>query len=341
MKKIFILKCFLLGFVFLFFFQSDSFAEDKMFPFVAEPILPKNQDLSIKGYFKLNVQPKEKQTIFVRLKNVTNEKQTVYINSVNALTAKNGGVNYTSESNTEYTSFIDPDFAVGDWVKVADFVVLEPNEIKNIPISVSIPDKNEGTYLGGVMFSPEIKENENELSKQKGASFYFNNHYGFVIALEFNFPVHKKKEMIQAKSAKPLFISKGIQLLVELDNLNAEIVKDMELSFEIKDDSGRTLFSETESEFKMAPKTKIMYPLFWKGKVKEGNYHLYTRVNGQIISKPLSFDIEKGQLKEYVYKNNNKKNKVIIENSSSNWWIWFLTIPGLILGIVIGRKGRK
>lgn len=65
--------------------------------FNAEAILPKNQHSEV-SYYDLRVRPGATQKLFIRLRNLTNAKQTIMVKTNNAITNQNGAIDY-SKSN--------------------------------------------------------------------------------------------------------------------------------------------------------------------------------------------------------------------------------------------------
>lgn len=320
-----------------------------MFNFIAEPIFPKNQDLTAKGYYKLNAKPDHEQTVFIEISNPTNEKQEIDVQSVNALTTKNGGIDYTTQMKTEFTSFIDEKYAIKSWIKSEDKIVLKPKEKIQFPIHIQTPNIQKGTYLGGIMFSPKTEKREIETDGKKGAHFQMYNTYGYVIAIELNFSTEQEKNLI-VKGTKMVYSPSGIQMMIEIENPNALVVKKKNFEYTVLDESGKELFKGKEDELKMAPKTSIMYPFFWKNELKEGFYQVKVGMetkDGQktIVDNLQKVEIKQKNINEYVNHKSEKKEEIVIEKKVVPIWVWimfgFLSLGGIALGVIIGKRPKK
>ncbi len=93
-------SCILLALTFPHAVAANTKANNRV-TFDAEAILPKNQQSdAILYFYDLRVRPGNNERLFIRLRNLTNEKQTVIIKTNNAVTNRNGAIDY-SKSKTK------------------------------------------------------------------------------------------------------------------------------------------------------------------------------------------------------------------------------------------------
>lgn len=326
------LKVYKIGICFILFFSYfislPQVTQAKgMFNFTVEPILPKNQDLSTKGYFKLQSTPNSTQTIQLKVTNITNSTQELDVSGVNALTTKNGGIDYTVETKTEYTSFLDESFAIKDWLQSDNKLILKPNQSALFPVTIKIPNVSKGTYLGAIMFSPKVEKKDLKVGTKEGAYFQMYNQYGYAIAIQLDFGKKDKTQDIQIGETQTIFSPSGVQLLVELSNPNAEIIKKRDFQYIVTDEHNKEMFRGSEEELKLAPMTKINYPIFWKNKLKEGKYKVSILLKDEGGKNTSKFDtkqikVEQKNINQYVSHKGNDKNEVVLEKTVIPLWVW-------------------
>ena len=336
-KKIFVLL--VLSMIVLLFMIKSVEAEEKnnpSIPFSVTPILPDNQDKSVKGYFRLQVEPKEKQKIYVLIKNSSNKKVTLHAVSSNASTAPNGGIQYLEPNENDETLFLEKAYQLADNVTIKKEITLQPNEQQKVPVEVNVPNLKEGTALGGLLFYDTEEDNIDQVdSKKEGAAFYIKNKFVFALAiqLDINKPVKPK---FSFDKAGVRFIPSGIQLWFDMKNDSAAVLEGEKGHFDVYDSRNHVVFSDDINIFKMAPKTHIQYPVFWGSKeVKSGKYtiKMTAKVNGKTIKHETSFTVKRKEIKEYNKSSGFKTPMAVL---FPTWAIVLMTLGGVL---VIGLLG--
>jgi hypothetical protein len=259
----------------------------------------------------------------------------------NALTTKNGGINYTESNKTDFTSFLNNDFKAAQYIKAKDEVTLDPNETKTVDVVVHVPNLHKGVLLGGVLFYPELEETSKNETNKGNVSLQLINQYAFAVAVQLLLP-DTEKESLSFGKVDTVLSASGLQLLMDIKNNSANVTKLKDFHFKVYDSSDTLVFEGENPEVKMAPKTKISYPYFWKGELKEGKYSI--KITGKVVDKnkkyETTFTIKKQKLNQYISDNKKRKDPVVVENKTP-WWMWLLIIIIPVIAFVLGKKGLR
>lgn len=134
---------------------------------------------SDQSFFDLILEPGQKQTVTVTLKNDTNRQMTVEQEVSSATTNINGVVEY-SPHNIEADKSLR--FNYDDLVQTEQEIVLAPHSEKTINIDLQMPEEHfDGQLVGGLTYREKIDEEEAIPENQEGLAV--TNRFAFVIAL--------------------------------------------------------------------------------------------------------------------------------------------------------------
>jgi len=339
------LKVLFISIILFAFSGSSSFAAEKneSFPFIITPVLTKNQDPSVKGYFQLNVGKNEVQNLQIKIRNITNKDQMVKIIPTNALTSLNGEIEYVEHKGNKNSFLNDEKFALSKYISIAPMISIKANETKTIPLVVDTPNEEVGTYLGGVLFIPEGQFDDYELKGDKGIAFEIQNQIAFAMAVQLDFP-KKDKGNVKIKKSGMKFLPTGIQVYTQISNEAAKIEKSITGNYVIRNKKGEKLFSGKIETINMAPKSSMRYPVFWNSdKIAAEDYifDLNLNVDGKKISSSNSFKVDEDDLREYQSgfdlptHNSNKLNFKIIGIGI------VLVLLTLIAGVLYSQREKK
>lgn len=329
----------LLGLVFIMPFHGNAEAEDSKLniPFAVSPVMPDNQHPGISGYFDLNVKPESKQVIHVSLKNESERALVIDITPANAITALNGGIQYTADEEADGIGLLDQSFAVKKYINVEPQVSVPKGAVIDIPVTVSVPDRGEGTLLGGLLFSEKVQGDDGQVNKGGNSSFTVKNRVMVAIAIQLDLPVSASPKL-SFEGAGIQEIPSGPQLYIAVKNDTPAIAKGISGSFEVSNASG-TVMKGSFGPFTMAPKTGINYPVFWNNDMVPGKYNvrLSASYGDQNISDVKSFEIGSQEIKNY--QDITGRNPVF---HTVSWWIYALGgILLILLMISVYLFGRR
>lgn len=311
-------------------------------PFTISPVLPDNQKIGVLGYFDLQVQPGSKQVIHVKIRNDSGRILKMNITPANALTAVNGGIQYTADEGSAVSGFLDREYAYMGGISVQTKVTLAEGAIIEIPVTLTVPNKESGTFLGGLLFTEDGEGTSGQVNQNNdGANFTLKNRVAVGMAIQLDLP-HAVQPEFSFGDVGMQTIPSGSQMYINMQDKSPAIVRGVKGSFEVSNASG-TVMKGSFGPFNMAPETEIKYPVFWQNNLVPGKYtvKLNAEYGGQKVSEEKSFTIGSQELKDY--QDVTGRNPI---SFTIPWWIWVLGILAfaaiIIFVYMIGRRqGRS
>ena len=353
MKKILL---FFLSLLIIIFCKSFVYATDSSgfnANFDVTPVLPSNQIGNIGSYFNLQVHPDDKEDLTVRIHNKSDKPIIVEIDAANALNTQNGGIDYTALDKTTYSSFVDPTYALKNNIKTPNEVTLQANEIKDIPITVTVPNKKEGTVLGGILFSQKNQNDSSNKSSSKGVTILNKTVFSIAIYLHIT---NSTNGNIVLNKPQLSFLPSGILLLINLDNNIPSVANNISGNYQVYDPDIKKVFEGSFSDLKLAPKTSLSYPVFWNSEtIKPGVYHLKINlnINGQYMENNQTFDVKSNDLTTYKKKvdhlsptiDTSTKQTVNKNNNNPSLWMYisiglFVVLLFVILLLILLKRKK-
>lgn len=293
------------------------------------------------SFFHLDMTKERKQEISVVVQNVSDGPIRLSINAANAMTAKNGGIHYTEDSGNEFMRFIDPTYEAAKLMTLShDLLKLGKGEEKRISVTLRVPEKAEGVYLGGLLFAEEGKGETKKTNQGKEVAFVIETRAQYALAIQMD-AGKIKEEAIGIHGAKAVFHPSGLTASFRLSNHSAAIATMDELAYSVFDRKGNLVQTGSEKNVKMAPKTEIDYSFYWDGAVKEGSYTLkvYSTANGVSVTKEMPFDVMKKEV-EAVKQYEQKDPEARTEQENQPFWFAVGVIAAFGLGVWL-RVSRK
>ena len=159
-------------------------------PMSIKAILPDNQKDGVSGYFNLQVNPEEKQTIYIEIKNNKSEDILVNLTPTNAYSQTTGGIFYDVDVDSLDTAIVDAAFELSQNISMENEVVIKANETVEVPIEITVPNMNKGTIIGGVLIEEkvEVSEQASETLEKDTAQFKVITKTAFAIAIQLDLP---------------------------------------------------------------------------------------------------------------------------------------------------------
>lgn len=318
-------------------FSNYSEAEKKVVPLIIEPVYPENQNPQTKGYFDLSVKANDKQSLKVRIFNNGKNDITVSMRPADAYTNPNGGILYENGLDSPNTVLLKDSVRMADFIKIAKTINVPAASSVDVPIVLEIPDSNGQNLLGGILFTTQGDEKEQQQKVEDGtANFVLKTETVYAVALQLNLP---NKIPVDFKLGEAGFIAETGFVYIEMFNYAKKIEEEIKGEYTLSDQSGKELFKGRFGPFKMAPKTMIRYPIKWGSEtLEDGRYNLHIQgsVAGNMFSASKSFTISNRAVTEYVEKTQNPQGK---EENEIPIWVW---IGGAVLfGVVMFMIGKR
>ncbi|MGG5340418.1 hypothetical protein IGJ48_003171 [Enterococcus pernyi] len=285
------------------------------------------------SFFDLLVQPNSKQTISITVTNTGKEGSNYTIKVIQASTNKNGVIDYTDIKSKPLGSV---PFEVNKQASYEEKIKLSAGETKQVPITLSIPDKPfKGEVLGGVNVTKEI-------SKQDKTPQLVNQ-YSYVIGLRIREGIENSERELYAGEVKPVVSFGKAGITVPISNDQANTIGKLTVESVLKRE-GKEIKKETYRDREIAPNSVYPYSLSWDKKdYVPGSYQLSIVVT-DAQSHKWYFNKEFTLKAEEV---NDVKNTAVHPPKEEHQWIWWLIglfvviILGLIIYIFNNKKGKE
>ncbi len=233
--------------------------------FDAEAILPKNQQ-SDASYYDLRVRPGNNERLFIRLRNLTNEKQTVIIKTNNAVTNRNGAIDY-SKSKTKLLG--GPTFK--QMISGPQIVTLNPKEVRKVDYHLKIPSKGfEGTVLGGFYC---YAKSPKRTTKQQSLSLI--NNFAYTIGAKLRCSNSQVRPKLSLEKVTPGLDNGYLTVFATLQNSAPTLLSKLQMRATVTKKGHRKVLKETNQQISIAPRVRFRLPISWDNQpLKSGKYVL-------------------------------------------------------------------
>lgn len=232
--------------------------------FSVEAKLPQNQIDSNVTYFDLKMEPEDKQTLEVEVRNTSSEEITVKVQAITASTNRNGIIDYrTPDVKDESMKTAFSEIAVPQ----EDILTIPENSSKVAKINVTMPEEEYDGVILGAIFLQKVALEENEdvsaiSSKPKTAGTTIENTYSYAIGVKLT---ETDKEILpdfEVVSVEPTLINHQKAITNNIRNTQAAIVKGMDVSVKIhKENSSEILLENSLTNVDMAPNSVLPFPV--------------------------------------------------------------------------------
>ncbi|GGH87254.1 hypothetical protein JOD43_003967 [Pullulanibacillus pueri] len=234
--------------------SQPSIAQETKSPITVTPIYPKNQNQTVRGYFDLNVTPKQHQTIKISIKNNQDKDLTLKSEVTNAYSNPSGGIMYESSYQSKDSQLLPEAFTMTQYLQVAPSITVPAKKTVELPITISVPEKAVGTLLGGVRITLEGKTQKQQQTTTQGkeAQFIIKTQNAYVIAVQLDTPTSSQPSFSLGDSE---FDPEKTAVLTTMTNHAPLIQKDIRGSYQVNDSNGNVLFKGSLGPFNMAPQS--------------------------------------------------------------------------------------
>lgn len=230
------------------------------------------------SFFDLILEPGEKQTVTVTLKNDTNREMTIEQDVTSATTNINGVVEYSPND-------IEPDeslrFNYDDLINAEREITLPAHSEKTVNIELEMPnEKFDGQLVGGLTYREKIKEEEAVPSDQEGLAV--TNRFAFVIALLMRQNKNTVEPDLKLHNVAPGQVNYRNVINVNLQNPKMTFLNRMHVNAKVQGiDNPDIVYSVNQDRMQMAPNTNFDFPISLEGdRLRPGRYLMTMTVNG-------------------------------------------------------------
>lgn len=233
---------------------------------------------SDQSFFDLILEPGQKQTVTVTLKNDTNRQMTVEQEVSSATTNINGVVEY-SPNNIEADKSLR--FNYDDLVQTEQEIVLAPHSEKTINIDLQMPEEHfDGQLVGGLTYREKIDEEEAIPENQEGLAV--TNRFAFVIALLMRQNKVAVEPDLKLHDVGPGQVNYRNVINANLQNPAMTFLNRMHVNAKVQGiDNPEIEYSVNRDRMQMAPNTNFDFPISLEGQpLRPGRYRMTMTVNG-------------------------------------------------------------
>lgn len=237
----------------------------------AKANIPENQINKTLTYFDLKMEPGQEQEITLTVSNSSDKQTTIILSPNIATTNQNGVIDYSQTKGKLDSTLKTPLSSV---ISKEQEVTLAPNETKQVPFTLKMPDKSfNGLLLGGFYVT---KKEEAEDSKEAEKNVQIKNNYSYVIGIQLRESLEEVKPQLKMNQIKPALLNYRTAVTVNLQNTEATIIKEFDVHAKVrKKGNGTVLHEATKTEMSMAPNSNFDFPISWDNQSLEpGTYTL-------------------------------------------------------------------
>lgn len=298
--------------------------------FSVEPVIPENQKDNGHTYFDLNVQPKQKQTLKIHMRNDT-EEEVVVLPSIHTATTNINGVVEYGESNSQVDDTVQ--YKLEDIVKPAVKEVKIPAKgATDLELNITMPEKAfSGILAGGITLAEKDMDTKEKTDNDQSKGLAIENKYAYVVAIVLNESDKKIDSELKLTDVEPGQVNARNVINATIQNTQPKYMNQLSVDTKItKKGEKDIIYSSKKEGVQMAPNTSFAYPVSLDGeKLNPGKYTL--TMDAAAMKQTWHFKKE-FEIKADVAKKLNKSD-VSIEKESN--FLIYLIIAILLLLIII------
>ncbi|RAN86469.1 cell wall anchor protein [Bacillus sp. SRB_28] len=308
------------------------------FNFGVYTVIPDNQIDKQKSYFNLRMEPNQKQTLTIQLKNDTAADVVIEPKIHSTTTNINGVVEYGPTKDERDSSL---PHELGDLIKTDEEITIPAKGSKDLHLHVTMPEEEfTGILAGGITLEEKKASSKNMQETKEGLSI--ENKYSYVVGITLQENDEKVKQDLKLHDVKAGQVNARNVIHATLQNPTAAYLNQFELDAKITEKGkDKELYTSKKQGMQMAPNSNFDYPIPLNGeKMQPGTYTLHLKAK----STEESWDFTKDfTIKGEEAKQLNEKD-VSIEGPNYEWYIvgiLFILLAGLLWFLLWRRKKKK
>ncbi|TKH91621.1 DUF916 and DUF3324 domain-containing protein [Bacillus cereus] len=238
--------------------------------FAVNAVVPENQVDKNQTYFDLKMEPGQKQTLQVQMKNDTDKEVIVETHANTAITNSNGITDY-SAINPQLDSTLKIPFS--KIAKVQKETKIPAKSTVTLDVNIEMPSEVfDGVILGGLYF----KEKENDKEKKNTKDVQIENKYAYAIGVVLRETDTEVKPDMKLNEVKPGQVNARNVVTANLQNIKPAMLKNLNVDAKVYKETGKDVLHEAKKEnLRMAPNSNFDYAISWDNKALEpGTYRL-------------------------------------------------------------------
>lgn len=255
---------------------TTAFAENMSFS--VTPVIPENQNDKSKTYFDLEMKPEQKEILEVVIKNNTEKEIVVEVHANTAFTNDNGVADYNQSERTDVDDTLKTPFSEIATPQLEEVTIPASGQTV-VKVDIKMPkEEYDGLILGGLHFS----EKTAETTETNEGGVQIKNNFAYVIGVSLRETTKEVKTNLELHSVVPEQINYRNVVTANIQNTEAEIVRDLSVDAKIYTEHGKDVLHQTQkADMRMVPNSNFNFPISWDNKeFKAGTYRLELDANG-------------------------------------------------------------
>lgn len=302
---------------------------------VVKPDKQKNKEV---GYFDLQLAPKAKETVQMKLMNTSEKELKIAVALNNAKTNSSGVIEYVPSKILDDASL---KYKFSTIVKAPKEVTLAPQSTVMLDLEITMPQTSFKGYISG-----GIQLEEKNQAGEETQGMIVNKFSYLTGMLLSNSDVFGIEPELLLNSVSPKAYNFRNAIMVNFSNVQPVYVNDMRVKVEIMPKkSEEILYSTKKTDMRMAPNSGIDFPISLVGdKMVAGDYRakiLVTTLAGGRWEWEEPFTIKAEEADKF-----NEQDLSLVQKQGFNWEMLILmagivVLVLLIIGSIIFLIGKK
>lgn len=313
---------FWLFFLLLISINDVSWAAENQLNFTTDAILPDNQ-ISKVGYYDLQVKPGESQELNLQLKNTSEKKIKVKVIGNNAITNRNGALDYSKHGAKLLNS---PSFE--ELISEPQLIELNPKEEKVAGFKLMIPKKGfKGIVLGGF----NLYEEQDDEEKNNSGGLSLENKYAYNIGVKLQCFKDAVEPDLKLTKVKPGLDNGYLTVFATVENAQPVLLSQLDMTANVTKKGQKEVLRKVEKKVSLAPSSQFEMPISWENEpLKPGYYNLAIHLKDDSGKKwKLSKEFE-------IKKSDKKLNEQAVEVNKETSLEWVYVGAALSLAVILG-----
>ena len=307
--------------------STSSMVSASAVNFAVIPDMPDNQINQDHGYFELQLDPNQSQTVNVTLKNDTDKDVVVGITMARATTGMSGAVQYSSTSDKDVKSLLDASFKhdIVKAVDVPDKATIPAHSSIQVPINVKMPARSFNGVMAGALSFQQLNLKQ-EAPENRTAVI---NQYAYTVGMTLQNKQTPVTPNLKLDGVKAEQINYRTAIVAAIHNTKATYINNVAIDgFISKRNSNHKMYQvnvkadQPGAGKQIAPNSVYNLPFYLGGEpLKPGKYTLDLTMTSHDHKWHFkqNFTIAGKQAQQY--------NKTDVDIVKINWW--------LIIGVVL------
>jgi len=315
----------LLGVLIVSLVWFTPFASASEFNFGVQTVIPDNQIDKQKSYFNLKMEPNQKQTLTIQLRNDTENDVVIEPKIHSATTNLNGVVEYGPTKAERDPSLL---YELGDLIQTEDEITVPAKGSKDLQLHVTMPEEEfQGILAGGITLEEKEASSSKDEDTTQGLSI--ENKYAYVVGITLQETDEKVKQDLKLHEVEAGQVNARNVINATLQNPTPTYLNRFEVDAVVtKKGKEEELYTSQKQDMQVAPNSNFEYPISLEGeKFESGTYTLHLKAKSSQESWEFTkdFTIENKDAKQF------NAQDVTIEGPNYVWYI-----VGLLIVLLVG-----